>query len=137
MSETYIEYLTIFLSWTAMLSGYEKAELPEVLFEQHSFFVENVCGGNECNVAGWYEDGGAVYIDERYSDIEQSFASSLVVHEFVHYLQYKSGKFDTQSCEDSRMREREAYYVQNRYIVEALARFDTIDPGPTVCKYKE
>jgi hypothetical protein len=116
--------LAILLSWASHLSGYPlPAETPEVRFESHPFFVENVCGGNECNVVGWYNDADVVYIDERYRNLEGGFASGLVVHEFTHYLQ------------DSIEREREAYHVQNRYIIEALARIDTIIPSHTTCNY--
>jgi len=126
----------ILLSWASHLSGYPiPSEVPEVRFEQHSFFVENVCGGIECNVSGWYNDADVVYIDERYRNVEGSFAPSLIVHEFTHYLQHKSGAFNSLSCEDSIAREREAYYIQNRYIIEALASIHTISPGPTSCNY--
>lgn len=128
--------LAILLSWASHLSGYPMPnETPEVRFEQHAFFVENVCGGSECNVVGWYNDSDIVYIDERYRNIEGAFASGLVVHELTHYLQHKSGNFEPLSCEDSIAREREAYHVQNRYVIEALARIDTILPSHTTCNY--
>ena len=108
---------------------------PEIQFEQHAFFVENVCAGRECNVVGWYNDADIVYIDEQYRDVESGFATSLIVHEFTHFLQHKSGTFVSNSCEDSVAREREAYDVQNRYIMEGLASINTIVPGPTTCNY--
>ncbi len=83
----------------------------------------------------WYNDADVVYIDEQYRDVDGGFASGLVVHEFTHYLQDKSGDFESLSCDDSIAREREAYYVQNRYIIEALARIDTILPSHTTCNY--
>lgn len=128
--------LAILLSWASHLSGYPMpAEPPRVQFEEHAFFVENVCGGHECNVVGWYNDADIVYIDKQYIDVEGGFATSLVVHEFTHYLQHKSGAFESLSCEDSIVREREAYHVQNRYMIEALARIDTIIPSQTTCNY--
>lgn len=128
--------LAVLLSWAAHLSGYPiPADAPEVRFEQHSFFVENVCGGKECMVVGWYNDSDIVYIDEQYRNLEGQFAPSLIVHEFTHYLQHKSGAFDSLSCEDSVAREREAYYVQNQFIIEGLASINTIVPGQTACNY--
>ena len=128
--------LAILLSWASHLSGYPMpSDPPEVRFEQHAFFVENVCAGKECNVVGWYNDAEIVYIDDQYSDVDGGFASGLVVHEFTHYLQHKSGEFDSLSCEDSMAREREAYGVQNRYTIEALARIDTIQRRATSCNY--
>ena len=128
--------LAILLSWASHLSGYPMpVEPPDVRFEQHAFFVANVCGGAECNVVGWYNDADIVYIDEQYRGVDGEFAASLVVHEFTHYLQHKSGDFVSLSCEDSVAREREAYYVQNRYIIEAAASMNMIVPGQTSCNY--
>ena len=116
------ELLIILLSWASYLSGYPASELPEVQFKDHQFFVQYACGGRECKIVGWYADGGVVYIDTLYSDLSDGFAASLVVHEFVHYLQDPS--------DDPCSREREAYHVQNRYLAEALLRIDRIQPGP-------
>lgn len=128
--------LVVLLSWASHLSGYPvPAEPPELRFEQHEFFVENVCGNKECNVVGWYNDAEIVYIDEQYRDLQDGFATSLIVHEFTHYLQHMSGEFDSLSCEDSVAREREAYYVQTLYAIETLASVQTIRTSPTSCNY--
>lgn len=128
--------LPILLSWASFLSGYPiPHQAPEVRFESHAFFVERVCGGHECTVVGWYNDSDIVFIDDRYRAVESGFAASLVVHELTHFLQHKSGNYESLSCDDSIAREREAYYVQNRYLIEALARIDTIRPAPTTCNY--
>ena len=111
------------------------AEPPEIRFEQHAFFVENVCGGHECRVVGWYNDADVVYIDQQYRNDEGEFASSLLVHELTHFLQHKSGAFESLSCDDSIAREREAYRVQNDYIIEAVASINMIYPSPTTCNY--
>jgi hypothetical protein len=78
--------------------------------------VANVCGGRECNAVGWYNDERIVYIDDRLRDKDTMFARSLMVHEFVHYLQHLSGQFDSTSCEDSVKRERQAYAIQREYV---------------------
>ena len=128
--------LTILLSWASHLSGYPMpAELPEVRFEQHEFFVEHVCGSRECEVVGWYNDADIVYIDQKYRNIEDGFASGLVVHELTHYLQHKSESYNSYSCEDSVQREREAYAVQNRYSIEILGNVSLLLPGHTPCHY--
>ena len=128
--------LPVLLSWASYLSGYPVPDqAPIVRFEPHSFFVEHVCGGRECNAVGWYNDQRVVYIDDKYRDDDGGFASSLLVHELTHYLQHQSGKFDSHSCEDSLAREREAYYVQNNYILQSQASFALIRPAPTSCNY--
>lgn len=128
--------LTILLSWASNLSGYPMSDVPpEVHFKSHDFFVENVCGGKECKVVGWYNDADVVYIDKRYHKLESRFATSLVVHEFTHFLQHKSQAFESLSCVDSVAREREAYHIQNLYIVEAMGSINTIMPGRASCNY--
>ncbi len=129
--------LPVLLTWAVHLSGYATpAEAPQLQFQPHSFFVENVCGNKECRAVGWYNDEGIIYIDEKYEDAESQFAESLLVHEIVHYLQDISGKYDSFSCTDSVAREREAYYIQNEFLLQAHASFDLVQPGPTACAYK-
>jgi hypothetical protein len=65
---------------------------------------------------GWYNDERIVYIDERLRRKDTMFARSLMVHEFVHYLQHLSGQFDSTSCGDAVKRERQAYAIQREYI---------------------
>ena len=71
----------------------------------HEFFVEAVCGGKECNVIGWYDGHGIIYIDEKASG---RLYDEMIVHEMVHYLQDLSGNYQDKSCKDSLIREREA-----------------------------
>ena len=128
--------LPVLLSWAAHLSHYPMPdEMPQVEFEPHAFFVQRVCAGRECNAVGWYNDEHIIYIDEKYRLDDDSFATSLVVHELTHYLQHLSGRFDSHSCADSLQREREAYEVQNDYIVSGQGSFDIVHPGPTACQY--
>lgn len=128
--------LPILLSWAVHFSHYPMpAQLPAVSFVPHAFFVERVCGGRECNAVGWYNDERVLYLDEKYRDADDSFATSLVVHELTHYLQHLSGRYDSHSCTDSLFREREAYAVQNEYLVTAQGSADIIYPSPKACRY--
>lgn len=129
--------LPILLSWAVELSGYPApATMPGLRFEPHSFFVERVCGGRECTAVGWYDDRNVIYIDSRFRTVaDDEFATSLIVHELTHYLQHQSGHFDSLSCTDSIAREREAYRVQNEYLVVAKGSIDRVRPAPTSCKY--
>lgn len=113
------ELLEILLSWAILFSPYGEAPIPVLETKPHSFFVEQACGGKECNVLGWYNDTGVVYLDEN---ISEDLHDELLLHELVHYLQDVNGDFDSNSCEDSLYREREAYLVQSRYMVEGVGR---------------
>ena len=112
--------MLVLLSWAVFLSGYPAPSvLPIIQYESHEYFVENVCGGRECRVIGFYADAGIIYIDELHKD-----DTSLVVHELTHFLQDK----DMEPC----AREREAYHVQQQYIIQVLASVRVIVPKACV-----
>lgn len=116
------------LSWAVTLSGYPTpAEPPVVVSKPHEFFVEQACNGQQCKVLGWYAGGKNVYVDETLDPENNLFASSIVVHEMVHYLQGVARGDDAlkggvafniaPSCEQSIQWEHQAYAVQREYIL--------------------
>lgn len=125
------------LAWASQLSGYPVPKtLPTVTYRSRAFFIERVCGGTACKAVGWYNDQNIIYLDERYRYQDQDdFANSLLLHELVHYLQHHSGRFNSLSCNDSLAREREAYAVQNDYLVNVWYSIRFIAPKPVTCAY--
>ena len=122
--------LDIFLAWAVALSPYATPDVPPVVETRpHTFFVDNTCGGVECNVVGWYNDGGIIYLDENLS----ASRDDIIVHELVHYLQDLSGKFESLSCTDSVFREREASRVQSAYMI-ANGRMPRLSTARISCK---
>lgn len=120
-------YATL-LSWAVTLSGYPApAEPPVVVPKPHTFFVQQACHGQECKVMGWYAGGKNLYVDDTLDPENSLFASSIVVHEMVHYLQGVARGDDglpggaaftvAPSCEQVVHWEREAYGVQREYIL--------------------
>jgi hypothetical protein len=116
------------LSWAVTLSGYPAPpEPPLVVLKPHAFFVDNACNHHDCKVLGWYAGGRNVYLDETMDPQNDLLASSILVHEMVHYLQgvargddaveggraYKSAP----SCKQLVHWEFEAYAVQREYIL--------------------
>lgn len=130
------EILLVLLNWAAHLSGYDMQPVPPVKLVTHEWLVEHACYRKECHVVGWYNDTGVVFIDEAYSNLEDGFTSSLLVHEFVHYLQHKSGYWHRtpMDCNKRVSREREAYAIQNRYIERVLATPMQVMPAPVFCQ---
>lgn len=115
------------LGWAVKLSGYQRPTVvPGVEFVPQAFFNANACGGRECRVWGWYPNtgGSIVYVHEAArallddgSDPRSLLAASIIVHEFTHYLQAAKRGFSRYGCEEALVLEREAYNVQNAYIV--------------------
>ena len=115
------------LGWAVKLSGYQRPTIvPAVEFVPQEFFDAHACGGKRCHVWGWYPNTSkaVVYVHEAAreligdgSDPRSTLAASIIVHEFTHYLQAANRGFARYTCEKSLELEREAYYVQNAYIV--------------------
>lgn len=122
------------LNWAIHLSRYENsAKPPSVRLENSAFFIDNACSGrSSCRVIGWYADLGIVHIHEDLSAMNSLFERSLLVHEFVHYLQHQSGLYAANTCESFVEREREAYAVQQSFFV-AHGALPTIKPHHFSC----
>ncbi|MDT0618820.1 hypothetical protein RM531_10075 [Salinisphaera sp. P385] len=129
------ELIAGLFNWAVLLSGYaDPGAQPALEFREHSFFVENACQGQECRVMGWYNDADVVYLDTRLEDLESTFARSLLVHEFVHYLQHHSGELEDYSCAQQISREREAYSIQRQYMAEVHGEAYFHMMRPALCR---
>jgi hypothetical protein len=119
--------MTALMGWAVSLSSYPgPARMPAVEFVPQSFFDEHACNGRHCHVWGWYPNTGknVVYVHEDVralledgSDPRSLLAASIVVHEFVHYLQAVSRDFAPYGCEQALGLEREAYGLQTEYLM--------------------
>lgn len=114
------EMCAALLSWAVNLSGYpHPGQCPEVVAVQHATMEQMACTGHKCKVLGWYPGSGhTVYLDTA---MEQNlstnvYATSILVHELVHYLQWVNRKLDDFNCEIALTAEREAYKVQRKYV---------------------
>jgi hypothetical protein len=112
------ELYAILMSWAVTLSGHPLPEVqPETTFVSHSYLVEQACGGRECKVMGWFPPGNTIYLDNRLNPKASLYASSILLHEMVHYLQYQAHGHNVFSCESAIELEREAYAVQQQFPV--------------------
>ena len=67
---------------------------------------------------GWFPPGQTIYLDERLDPAENLLASSVVVHEMVHYLQHRAEARELAlDCPSTIALERQAYGVQREYLL--------------------
>ena len=127
------EWVLYIMTWASQLSGYPFPDkLPEVQWESESWFSHRVCRDQvPCPVFGLYEDGEVVFLR---GDMTDSAKDHVAVHEFVHYLQQQSGRFDLRSCFDSDKREQEAFRVQSRFVAEVQNGFTTYMINHLTCR---
>jgi hypothetical protein len=127
------EWALYVMTWASQLSGYPFPDtLPEVRWESESWFSHRVCKDHvPCPVFGMYEDADVVFLR---NDLTDAAKDHVAVHEFVHYLQHQSGRFDLSSCFDSDKREQEAFRVQSRFVAEAQNGFTEFMINHLPCK---
>jgi hypothetical protein len=115
------EMFAILMSWAVTLSGYPRpATAPEIVMVPHSYLVAEACAGRECKVLGWYPPGQKIFLDDRLDPANSLYASSIVVHEMVHFLQQQFGHFEEGfTCASTLGREREAYAVQREFLLRS------------------
>jgi hypothetical protein len=106
------------------LSGYPMPEtpIPVIHLLSTADFDKKFCPKNpsDCyDLLGYYRDDDEIWVDSQQSDdwVYRAGQNSVFIHELVHWLQDHNGMNDL-SCVTKRVREYEAYTVQNRYIVE-------------------
>ena len=111
--------LAFLLTWVLSAMGYDEAVLPEIEAKPQSFFLERVCDFVEpCTALAGYDDLGIIYVHDERLDLGSKKGHGIMVHELVHYVQDIHGDYDSDSCEDSGIRERQAYELQTQYMLE-------------------
>ncbi|MCB1811392.1 MAG: hypothetical protein KDK04_06675 [Candidatus Competibacteraceae bacterium] len=114
------EIIASLMAWAVSQSGYSAPPvLPVIEYLPTQAFVEQVCPHSaQCTVRGYYADGSkTIVLDESLRELKQNRrARAMLVHEMVHYLQDRSGRWGAKTCQTWIEREREAYRAQLRYL---------------------
>ncbi len=100
------------------LAGYPAPQaLPEVHLVAQSWIQAEVCV-KTCRVPAFYDPARGVFIDEKLDLKVDTFNRSILLHELVHHLQARSGRFEAlpSECERRNAEELEAYLIQNKYL---------------------
>jgi hypothetical protein len=73
-----------------------------------------------CAIRAIYDPTLGVFVDEKLDVVDDTFDRSIPLHELAHHAQADSGRFDIGSsdCVRRNAAEREAYFIQNRYLIE-------------------
>lgn len=99
-----------------VLGGYPPAEVPpEVILLPRGQLEERVCGA-PCGVqAAYIVNVGVLLADDL--PLAEPRTRAILLHELVHHAQDAHGRFaEADPCVRWRLRESEAYAVQNRYL---------------------
>jgi hypothetical protein len=120
------ELLPVVFSTIRKLSRYEPPpEYPELIYLSTQELNRLACK-DTCSVLGHYAGGRQIYLDDRLKPLKNLFDRSVLLHEVVHYLQGLEGSHyvdpadtgdDAQKCRLWYQREREAYAIQEAYLI--------------------
>jgi len=102
------------------ISGYTgyaiPGDPPHITALSHDALAERVCG-RPCQVFGFTWPSGEIVIDEALAIGNDPVATSILVHELTHFLQFKSiAHPQPGNCRIWNDREREAFSVQARWL---------------------
>lgn len=92
------------------------AEQPRVAFVPAATIQSQACD-RPCQVYGWFPPGRTIYLDDRLRPDEDSWSKSILLHELVHYVQYRNAPTaSVTDCDGWSAREREAYDIQVEWL---------------------
>ena len=101
-----------------LISGYPMPDtLPEIHRVPGPVMQQKICS-RPCPVKAFYHPQWGVYFDETLDIEANAFDRSILLHELVHHLQRRTGKFEpvAGTCRRKNAEELEAYEIQNRYL---------------------
>jgi len=103
-----------------LLSGYPPPTVPAVVHQVPQSEIQEQFCRQPCRVRAAYDATLGVFIDENLNVANDTFDRSILLHELVHHVQAVSGRFDMGSsdCMRRNAAEQEAYFIQNRYLME-------------------
>ncbi len=130
-----IFYLSLFLA-AQTLTGYQTSkQMPNVEIVPQEYLEEKYCKGEACGLNGIYGGGDTIYISDVLSPRDNQIHASIVLHEFVHFLQQDRDKYDIPklNCPKFMALEKEAYLVQFRYLNNLGIDTPGINPASFNC----
>jgi hypothetical protein len=114
------QFVAALLAWAVANSGYEAPLRPPAIEYRSEEFFAAACPAEavHCATRGFYVDGTAtIILHDSHRDLSEVRARAMLVHEIVHYLQDRSGRWGDRTCQSWVEREHEAYRLQLLYMV--------------------
>lgn len=111
---------------------------PTVTLVSHQVIAQAVCG-RPCPVFAIFDPEKGILLDSRLDPANDLNARSILLHELVHFAQWKATGRTANSCAEWLQRETEAYRVQFAWLsrqVNGERRFPVHRPvlSPVICQ---
>lgn len=100
----------------SQMTGYSiPGDPPKIHPMSRAELAQEVCG-KPCGITAFTTPAGEILIDESLMIGRDPAATSILVHELTHFLQFRSSFPAAMTCDLWSEREREAYDVQVRWL---------------------
>lgn len=122
------------LAFAAQLGGYDTpTACPVVERAPKEVLRKYVCPNQACPVTGVYVYGDKRLLIADNLKLQNLYTRSVIVHELVHYLQDLNGEAEDKECNAHLLRERVAFFVQEKFL---RANYLRADLRPSLNLYK-
>ena len=115
------ETVAALVMWLATHTPFAVLETPpQITFIEQAALAERVCG-RPCDIIAWtpYDPPGLVYLSADMDPVTDICDQSILLHEIVHLLQQRDGRFvDLDETTSKHRREMEALLIQNNFLRE-------------------
>jgi hypothetical protein len=98
---------------------------PTVLPVARPVLEQRVCG-KPCPVFALFDPDQGILVDDRLDLSGNPAAQSVLLHELVHYLQWRATGRTARTCDEWLAREREAYRIQFRWLATLPAEWGNV-----------
>jgi len=110
------------------LGLFNPIEPPHIEFMPATEISDVACNQPCDEIKGWAPPGDTIYLSNDLRVGKDDFDRSILLHELVHYVQYKHELVDmTSSCLTWKARESQAYELQYEWLRINKVRYNTYD----------
>ena len=110
---------------------------PGITFVPLATMQEMICKRHACAVKAFHKPEKGVCVDEKIDVKDDIYSRSVLLHEFVHYLQHDEGKFEELDTAHQRWQAKEvkAHEIQHKYLkkMRVTRSFIALDTVPITC----
>ncbi len=126
----------------AVIAGYGtfaiSSEAPAITFVPPGTIAQELCG-RPCPAFAMFDPKRGVLLDDRLNPLNDLNARSILLHELVHFAQWKSSGRMPNGCSEWLQREKGAYEIQFAWLArqpKEKRRFPVRRPvlSPVFCK---
>lgn len=128
MSDSMPELITgLLLFIQSQLGLFNPIEPPHIEFMPVAAIAEVACEQPCGEIRGWTPPGETVYLSNELSINRDMFDRSIILHELVHYVQYKHQLMNMPSdCLTWKAREAQAYQLQFNWLQEHKVKYNSL-----------